>query len=77
MAAWRFAAKPRVDGEGDVLKKEFPTGSEGGRKGQKDDFEHPNMLFSGPGNGNDTKADGLFVPEGQGIKQPPELGLAV
>ena len=46
--------------EGDVLKEELPTGSEGGCKCEKDDFEHSNMLYSGPYNGNDTNADGIF-----------------
>ena len=46
--------------KGDVLKEELPTGSEGARKCEKDDFKHPNMLKSGPRNGNDTNAVGIF-----------------
>ena len=44
----------------DVLKEELPMRSEGARKCEKDDFKHPNMLKSGPRNGNDTKVDGIF-----------------
>ena len=46
--------------KGDVLKEEVPTGSEGYGKCEKDDFEHPNMLYSGPRNCNDTNPDGIF-----------------
>lgn len=46
--------------KGDVLKEELPTGSAGARKCEKDDFKHPNMLKSGPRNGNDTNSDGIF-----------------
>ena len=44
----------------DVLKKELPTGTEGGGKCEKDDFEHPNMLYPGLRNRNDTKTDVIF-----------------
>ena len=46
--------------KGDVLQGELSSGSDGGSKCEKDDFEHPNMLCSGPRNGNDAKADGIF-----------------
>ena len=46
--------------EGDVLQDEPSACSEGGSNCEKDDFEHPNMLYSGLRNGNDTKADGIL-----------------
>ena len=38
--------------ESNVLQFELPAGFEGGRKYEKDDFEHPFMPYSRPRNGN-------------------------
>jgi len=46
--------------EGDFFKGELSSGSEDGCKCKKYGFEHPDMLYSGPRNCNDTKADGIF-----------------
>ena len=46
--------------ESDVLQRELPAGSEGGSKCEKDDFEHPNILYPGHRNSNNTNLDGII-----------------
>jgi len=46
--------------ESDILQGEMPAGSEDCRERMKDYFEHPDMLYGGIRNRNDTKADGIF-----------------
>ena len=46
--------------ESDILQGEMPAGSEDCRERMKDDFEHPEMLYRGIRNRNDTNTDGIF-----------------
>ena len=46
--------------ESDVLKGELSAGPEDCREGMKDDFKHPEMLYRGIRNRNDTNTDGIF-----------------
>ena len=44
----------------DVFQGKLFSGFETGDDCSDDDFEHLDMLYSGPPNGNDIKADGIF-----------------
>ena len=46
--------------ESDVLQGELSAGPEDCHERMKDDFKHPEMLYRGIRNRNDTNTDGIF-----------------
>ena len=60
VAAWRFAAEPRVDGGERRFPGRVVTGPEDCRERMKDDFEHPDMLYSDRRNRQQGKTDRIF-----------------
>jgi hypothetical protein len=46
--------------KGDVLQSELSALPEDSGKAEKDGFEHPNMLYPGHRNSNNTNLDGII-----------------